>query len=177
MKMKQILMATLACYCAAAMADDDRLYWFKNEAACGPAKVTIRSHCLKTYREGASRQRNNGCPAQEVLIAQPGKKPVKQDLLKFEPLDDDFHMAESMQCLAVSGRHYLVFNLSTGGSCDTCAVSGVMSLDGRWRNYGERWMATSKAEQRAIEQAAKGLRDVPEYEILNVVPDDERGRK
>jgi hypothetical protein len=66
---------------AAALAADPDMFWFKNETQCGDAKIVVRSYCEVSQRANAVVQANSGCTEQELVIAQPGKKTVKRDLL------------------------------------------------------------------------------------------------
>jgi len=67
---KKILSATLfwSC-CAAALAAEPEMFWFKNETQCGEARITVRSYCEVSQRANAVVQVNNGCTEQELVIA------------------------------------------------------------------------------------------------------------
>lgn len=162
MKMKPILLAAL--WACAALAQADEMSWYKHEMDCGGARVTVRTYCELSSGSGVVVERTKGCARAEVQIVQPGKKPARGDLLQYEPVEDDFHFAETLRCVPAGGRKYLHVQLSTGGSCDTCETDGVMGLDGRWKRFGERWMASS-AERRSLEQAQGKWSKLPELDL------------
>ncbi len=79
--MKQAILFGAYFACATAFAGADREYfWFKNEPKCADAIVKVRSYCEVTFRPGAVIQSNSMCTAQEIRIARPGKKPIRQNL-------------------------------------------------------------------------------------------------
>lgn len=83
-------------------------------------------------------------------------------------------MADTLRCVPAGGRKYLHVQLSTGGSCNGCEIDGIMGLDGRWKRFGERWMAP-KAERRNLEQAAGSWGKVPELDLNTPVLDYKPG--
>ena len=163
------LMALLWTACAAAQAADPEQFWFKNETECDGARVTVRSYCEVAHRAYATQQRNTGCVEQELVIAQPGKPVRKLDLLAHEPVEDDFHIASSLRCVAAGKQHYLLVTLDTGGNCDTCELQAVVGLDGRWKRYGGKWQATPAAEQRTIQQSEASWARLPSFDLPNNV--------
>lgn len=169
MKMKSIVLAAL-CSCT-ALAQADEMSWYKHEMDCGGARVTVRTYCELNSGPGVVAERTKGCSRAEVLVSQAGRKPARGDLLQHEPVEDDFHFAETLRCVPAGGRHYLHVQLSTGGSCDTCEIDGIMGLDGRWKRFGERWMV-AKAERRSLERAAGGWGKVPELDLNTPLRDD-----
>lgn len=169
MKMKLILLAAL--WPCTVLAQADGMSWYKHEMDCGGARVTVRTYCELNTGPGVVAERTVGCVRAEVQITQAGKKPVKGDLLKYEPVEDDFHFAESLRCVPAGGSQYLHVELSTGGGCDTCEIDGVMGLDGRWKRFGGRWMA-SRAERRILERAQGSWGKVPELDLNTPLRDD-----
>ncbi|RZT10050.1 hypothetical protein SAMN05216319_1501 [Duganella sp. CF402] len=170
---KKMISAALLWACgAAAQAADPEMFWFKNETQCGDAKVVVRSYCEVSQRANAVVQVNSGCTEQELVITQPGKKPVTRDLLEHEPVGDDFHIASALRCVEAGKQRYLLVNLDTGGSCDTCELQAVVGLDGRWRRYGSKWKSTPASEQRAIRLREPSWHLAPRYPINNTVLED-----
>jgi hypothetical protein len=105
---------------------------------CDGARIVVRSYREVSRHEHAVVPRNTACTEQELLIKPLGKPSIKLDLLEHEPLGDDFHIATALRCVATDKQHYLLIDLDTGGSCDTCAISAVTDSRGRWRQYGKR---------------------------------------
>jgi len=171
--MKTALLAALLACSAAAQAADPELFWFRNETRCGEARVTVRSYCEVAHRANAVEQRNTGCGEQQLVIEQPGKKVVKRDLLEHEPVDDDYHIASSLRCVEAGKQRYLLINMSTGGSCDTCELEAIVGLDGRWKRYGEKWTA-SAAEQRDLRQSQGAWGKAPEFDLPNNIRESTR---
>lgn len=175
--MMKLLSATLLCACGgAAMAAAPDMFWFKNETQCGDAKVVVRSYCEVAQRTNAVMQVNNGCTEQELVIAQPGKKVVKRDLLEHEPVGDDFHIASGLRCVEAGTHSYLLVTLDTGGSCDTCEIQALLALDGRWKRYGSKWQSTPASEQHEIRLRESSWKRVPSYPINNTVLEDPKAR-
>jgi hypothetical protein len=166
--MKTALLALLWAGSAAALAAEPESFWFRNETKCGEVRVTVRSYCEVAHRENAVMQRNTGCGEQQLVIEQPGKKVVKRDLLEHEPVEDDYHVADSLRCVSAGKQRYLVINMSTGGSCDTCELQAVLGLDGRWKRYGDKWTAGA-AEQRALRESEATWRKEPVFDLPNNV--------
>lgn len=165
--------ATLLWSCGTAvMAADPDMFWFKNETQCGDAKVVVRSYCEVSAHANAVVQFNSGCTEQELVIAQPGTKAVKRDLLEHEPVGDDFHVASTLRCVQAGKQRYLLVTLDTGGSCDTCETQALLTLDGRWKRYGSKWQATPASEQREIRLREPSWKLIPRYPINNTVLED-----
>ncbi|QBE63140.1 hypothetical protein [Pseudoduganella lutea] len=145
------------------------MHWYGNDAQCGEAKITVRSYCqTPDIDENAVVQMNRGCGEQELRIVQPGKKPVTLDLRKYEHDNDEMRIASSLRCVAAGTNRYLLVMFDNGGSCDTCEISAVLGLDGRWKSYGEKWLAVSRKERGAIEAAQRDWLQVPTQDINNM---------
>lgn len=161
-----------SCYAVAQAADPD-MYWFKNETECGDAKVTVRSYCEVSQHTHAAEPHNTGCTEQELLITQPGKTTVTRDLLEHEPVGNDFHVASALRCVMASKQRYLVIRLDTGGSCDSCEISAILTLDGHWKRYGKQWQSTPVLERRAIRLREPAWMLEPSYMITNVMREEQ----
>lgn len=172
MHKKMIVAVMLWSGAAAALATDPEMFWFKNETQCGDAKVVVRSYCEVSRRANAVVQVNSGCTEQELVITQPGKKPVTRDLLEHEPVGDDFHVASALRCVEAGKQRYLLVNLDTGGGCDTCETQALLTLDGRWKRYGNKWQSTPASEQRVIRLREPSWKLAPRYPINNTVLED-----
>lgn len=162
------LASLILCHGLAAAAEPE-MHWYDNDAQCGGAKITQRSYCqTPDIDENAVVQMNRGCDEQELRIVQPGKKPVKLDLRKYEHDNDEMRIASSLRCVAAGTQSYLLVMFDNGGSCDTCEISAVLGLDGRWKSYGEKWLAVSRKERGAIEAAQRDWLQVPTQDINNM---------
>ena len=60
----------------------------------------------------------------------------------------------------------------TGGSCDTCETQALLTLDGRWKRYGNKWQSTPASEQRVIRLREPSWKLAPRYPINNTVLED-----
>ena len=153
-----------------AVAAEPETHWYDNETQCGEATVTVRSYCQlpDEVDENVVAPVNRNCGEQQLLIAQPGKRPTRLDLRKYEHGNDEFRVASSLRCVSAGSQRYLYVMFDNGGSCDTCETSALLSLDGRWLSRGGKWLAASRQERREIERARGSWLRMPAYAVRNM---------
>lgn len=136
-------------FATCALAEND-MRWFKNEMMCADVQVTVKSYCKDDVDEPV----NSFCTKQTLTVEAINKKIEVKNLLEKEPWLGNFHVTGLIRCVAdTSNRHYLYLTLDNGGNCNSCEVSAVMDLNGKWKRYGKRWYVAGK-ERKEITQNA-----------------------
>jgi hypothetical protein len=127
-------------FVTSAFASDD-MRWFKNEMMCSNAQVSVRSYCKDDVDEPV----NSFCTKQTLTVKTIDKKIEINNLLEKEPSLGNFHVVGLIRCVSdSSNRPYLYLTLDNGGNCNSCEVSAIMDLTGKWKRYGKRWFVDGK---------------------------------
>lgn len=145
----------------------NEMRWFRNELTCEDTKVTVRSFC-KDEKEYSI---NSFCTAQSMSLEKNGERITIRNLLKNEPVRDNFHTLGSVRCVMNSYmKPYLYLILDNGGNCDGCEINAVMDLNGDWKMYDKKWFSSGQ-ERKEIKKGLKIWFRSPETYIENKVLD------
>lgn len=119
--------------------------WYTSTSTCAGNKLIVHSFCQKMDDDEL-------CTGHDLTIVKAdGTKIEAGSLEKKETKDQrgDLLTSKSMRCVAgKDNKPYLLLYFANGGNCDECEATGVIDLDGVWKEFGSHWYVTNPEKKR-----------------------------
>lgn len=108
---------------------------FEHPFSCGQSQYIIRSIC----EVDTDIDHDVLCNDQRLIKINENGKSQNIDLQAKIGKREESKYLEQIACVSFEKMNYIDFILGTGGNCNQCEASGILSEDGDWVKYHSKW--------------------------------------